>query len=212
MTGVEALNAAARRVPRWAVYALGMLPALLLLNGLLAGTLGPDPAKVVERELGLTGLQFLMAALAITPLRRLAGINLIRHRRALGLLAFGYIVLHLAAWAVLDFNLLWGEMLRDILKRPYITVGMLGFAAMLPLAATASDAAIRRMGAAAWQRLHRLAYLAGLAGALHFLLLVKTLTPTALLHAGAILMLLALRMGWAIRRGRIRALRGAPGA
>ncbi len=80
---------------------------------------------------------------------------------------------------------------------------------MLPLAVTANDAAIRRMGAAAWQRLHRLAYLAALAGALHFLLLVKTLTPSAVLHAGAILMLLALRVGWAIRRGRIRTLRGA---
>ncbi|PKP84540.1 MAG: protein-methionine-sulfoxide reductase heme-binding subunit MsrQ [Alphaproteobacteria bacterium HGW-Alphaproteobacteria-2] len=209
MPGAEALNAAARRVPRGAIYVLGALPAVFLLQGLFAGSLGPDPAKVVERELGLTGLQFLMAALAITPLRRIAGINFIRHRRALGLLAFFYIVLHLAAWVVLDFNLLWGEMLRDILKRPYITVGMLGFAAMLPLAVTANDAAIRRMGAAAWQRLHRLAYLAALAGALHFLLLVKTLTPSAVLHAGAILMLLALRVGWAIRRGRIRTLRGA---
>ncbi len=209
MPGAEALNAAARRVPRGAVYVLGALPAVFLFHGLLAGTLGPDPAKVVERELGLTGLQFLMAALAVTPLRRIAGINLIRHRRALGLLAFFYIVLHLAAWAVLDFNLLWGEMLRDILKRPYITVGMVGFVAMLPLAVTASDAAIRRMGAAAWQRLHRLAYLAALAGALHFLLLVKTLTPSAMLHAGVILMLLALRVGWVIRRGRIRALRSA---
>lgn len=209
MTVVEALNTAARRAPRAAVYVLGALPAVFLLHGLFAGSLGSDPAKVVERELGLTGLQFLIAALAITPLRRMAGINLIRHRRALGLLAFFYIVLHLAAWAVLDFNLLWGEMLRDILKRPYITVGMVGFAAMLPLAVTASDGAIRRMGAAAWQRLHRLAYLAALAGGLHFLLLVKTLTPSAVLHAGVILMLLALRLGWAIRRGRIRALRSA---
>lgn len=202
---------ALRRLPRWPVYALGMIPALLLIQGLLAGTLGPDPAKVVERELGLTALQFMIAVLAITPLRRVLGLNLIKHRRALGLLAFFYAALHLAAWAVLDFNLLWAEMGREILRRPYITVGIAGFAAMIPLALTAHDAAIRRMGAAAWQRLHRLAYLAAVAGALHYMLLVKVLTPQALLYAGAILMLLFLRLGWALRRSRLRNLRSASG-
>lgn len=212
MSLAGAINDAVRRVPRWPLYPVGMVPVVLLLYGLASGGLGPDPVKVVERELGETGLQFLIATLAITPLRRLFCISLIKYRRALGLLAFFYIALHLATWIVLDFNLLWAEMLRDIARRPYITVGVLGFATLLPLALTANDWSIRRLGAAGWQRLHKLVYLAALAGALHHLLLVKTLTPMAILHSGAILMLLALRVAWALQRSRFRRLRMAQGA
>lgn len=207
-----AINDAVRRVPRWPLYPIGMLPAVALLVGLLIGSLGPDPAKVVERELGETGLQFLIATLLVTPLRRIFSISLIKYRRALGLLAFVYIVLHLATWVVLDFNLLWSEMLREIARRPYITVGMAGFVLLLPLALTANDRSIRLLGAARWQRLHTLVYMAALAGALHYLLLVKTLTPSALLYSSAILMLLALRVVWALQRGRVRQLRAAQGA
>lgn len=206
-----AINHTVRRVPRWPLYPLGMIPAIMLLQGLLTDSLGPDPAKVVERELGETGLQFLIATLAITPLRRLFCISLIKYRRALGLLAFFYVTLHLTAWVVLDFNLLWSEMLREIARRPYITVGMFGFVLLVPLAISANDLSIRRLGAAGWQRLHKLVYVAALAGALHYLLLVKTLTPSALLYAATILMLLALRAAWALQRGRTRQLRAAQG-
>ena len=181
-------------LPRWVLYPLGLIPAALLVHALLTGGLGPDPMKALEHGLGTHGLQFLIATLAVTPLRRLTGVSLLRFRRALGLLAFFYIVLHLVTWVVLDYQFLWAEMWKEIVKRPYITIGMIGFAAMLPLAATSNDRALRWLGAARWQRLHRLAYLAAAAGSLHYLLLVKRVTLEPALYAAAILILLLLRL------------------
>lgn len=210
MPGADVLNATVRRVPRWPLYPLGLIPAGVLAFQLFAGGLGPDPMKVVEHELGETGLKFLVATLAVTPLRRLTGFSLIKYRRALGLLAFCYILMHLLTWVVLDLQFYWAEMLKDIWKRPYITIGMLGFVAMLPMAVTANDRAVRRLGAAAWQKLHRLAYVAGAAGAVHYLLLVKTVTFEPLAYAVAILVLLLLRLFWNRRRAQAR--RNGPSA
>ena len=153
------LNRQARHLPTWVVYLLGLVPLGFLVWGAIFGGIGPDPVKAIERGLGERGLQFLLASLAITPLRRV-GLNLLRFRRALGLLSFVYITLHLVAWIWLDMGLRWGEMAGDLTKRPFVIVGMIGFVAMIPLAATSWNGAIRRMGAAAWNRLHRLAYVA----------------------------------------------------
>jgi methionine sulfoxide reductase heme-binding subunit len=194
MEGVlDRANAFARRVPTWVVYTLGAVPLGFLVWGVLTNTVGADPVKAVEHRLGILGLQFLIASLAITPLRRV-GLNLIRFRRALGLLAFFYVALHLTAWVWLDMGLRWSEMAADLWKRPYIIAGMVGFAALLPLALTSTNAAIRRMGPAAWGRLHRLAYLAILAGVLHFVLLSKVWTTEVLVYAGLSLGLLAIRL------------------
>jgi sulfoxide reductase heme-binding subunit YedZ len=194
MEGVlDRANAFARRVPTWVVYTLGVVPLGFLVWGVLTNTVGADPVKAVEHRLGILGLQFLIASLAITPLRRV-GLNLIRFRRALGLLAFFYVALHLTAWVWLDMGLRWSEMAADLWKRPYIIAGMVGFAALLPLALTSTNAAIRRMGPAAWGRLHRLAYLAILAGVLHFVLLSKVWTTEVLVYAGLSLGLLAIRL------------------
>lgn len=187
------LNRQARRVPTWVVYGLGLVPLGFLVWGAVFGGIGPDPVKAIERELGERGLQFLLASLAITPLRRV-GVNLIRFRRALGLLSFLYIALHLTAWVWLDMGLRWGEMAADLTKRPFVILGMLGFLAMAPLAATSSNAAIRRMGAAAWSRLHRLAYVAILAGVIHLALLSKVWTTEILVYLTLGLGLLALRL------------------
>lgn len=187
------LNRQARRVPTWVVYLLGLVPLAFLVWGAIFGGLGPDPVKAIERGLGLRGLQFLLASLAITPLRRV-GLNLLRFRRALGLLAFLYVSLHLTAWVWLDMGLRWEEMLADLTKRPFVILGMIGFLAMVPLAATSYNAAIRRMGAAAWGRLHRLAYVAILAGALHLVLLSKVWTGQVLIYVGLALALLAVRL------------------
>jgi len=187
------LNRQARRVPTWVVYLLGLVPLAFLVWGAIFGGLGPDPVKAIERGLGLRGLQFLLASLAITPLRRI-GLNLLRFRRALGLLAFLYVSLHLTAWVWLDMGLRWEEMLADLTKRPFVILGMIGFLAMVPLAATSYNAAIRRMGAAAWGRLHRLAYVAILAGALHLVLLSKVWTGQVLIYVGLALALLAVRL------------------
>jgi methionine sulfoxide reductase heme-binding subunit len=187
------LNTQARRVPTWVVYVLGLVPLALLVWGAVFGGFGPDPVKVIERSLGERGLQFLLASLAITPLRRL-GLNLLRFRRALGLLAFAYVALHLLAWVWLDMGLRWAEMGADLTKRPFVILGMIGFLAMIPLALTSWNGAIRRMGGAAWGRLHKLAYVAILSGAAHLALLSKVWTVEVLVYLGLTLGLLAVRL------------------
>lgn len=197
---MERLNAFARRLPAWVVYLGGVVPGLWLFWQAVAGGLGADPVKAIELRLGELGLQFLIASLAVTPLRW-AGLNLIRFRRALGLLAFFYLLFHLAVWVVLDMGLRWDEMAADLVKRWYILVGMLGFALLLPLALTSTDRAIRRMGPMAWRRLHRLTYVAVLAGVAHLLLLVKVVEPEQIAYALAVIGLLAAR---ALRAARAR--------
>lgn len=190
---MDRANAFARRVPTWVIYGLGALPFLWLVWLGVQGHLGADPVKTVERTLGERGLQFLLASLAITPLRRL-GLNLIRFRRALGLVAFFYVALHLTAWVWLDMGLRWAEVTADLWKRPYILIGMVGFLALLPMALTSSNRAIRWMGPKAWGRLHRLAYLAVIAGVVHLLLLVKVWTLDELSYAALAAGLLVARL------------------
>lgn len=190
---MERLNGFARRVPTWVVYGLGLVPLGLLVWGAVFGGLGVDPVKAIEHRLGELGLQFLLASLAITPLRRV-GLNLIRFRRALGLLAFFYVALHLVAWAWLDMGLRWSEMAADLSKRPYVILGMIGFVVLIPLAVTSTNTAIRRMGPQAWGRLHKLVYVAILAGVLHLMLLSKVWTTEILIYAGLAVGLLALRL------------------
>ncbi|WP_374436273.1 protein-methionine-sulfoxide reductase heme-binding subunit MsrQ [Tabrizicola sp.] len=190
---MDRVNALARRVPTWVVYLLGLVPLAWLVWGAVSDGLGADPVKAIEHALGERGLQFLLASLAITPLRRV-GLNLLRFRRALGLLAFLYVTLHLVAWVWLDMGLRWEEMLADLTKRPFVILGMVGFVVMIPLALTSWNGAIRRLGAAAWNRLHKLAYIAILAGAAHLALLSKVWTAEILIYLGLTLGLLAVRL------------------
>lgn len=198
---MDRLNQLARRTPTAVVYAAGILPFLWIVWLTVTNGLGPDPVKAIELRLGELGLQFLVAGLIITPLRW-AGLNLIRFRRAVGLLAFFYVAMHLTAWVALDMGLRWSEMANDLVKRWYIIIGMLGFAAMIPLAITSNNRSIRKLGAAAWARLHRLTYIAALAGAIHYVVLVKAWPVEPLLYLGAVLALLGARL-W---RNRQRAM------
>lgn len=206
---IATTNRLLRRVPTWPVWLLGCVPAVWLTWLLVTGGLGVDPVAVYERELGLIALQFLIASLCVTPLLRLTGLNLIRYRRALGVLGFGYALLHLLVWVVLDKQFWWAEMGRDIVKRPFITIGMLAFALLVPLAVTSTDGAIRRMGAAAWRRLHRLAWPATILGALHYLLVVKSWPIEPILYLGVAVALVAIRLWWLRRRSAAPA-RGRP--
>ncbi|APX91049.1 sulfoxide reductase heme-binding subunit YedZ [Brevirhabdus pacifica] len=190
----DGINRTARRIPVWPLYILGVVPALAEYALGLTGRLGVDPVKAIEQQLGLYALQLLIAGLAITPLRRYFGINLLRFRRAIGLLAFFYVCAHLATWLVLDIQLLWGQIWRDILKRPYITIGMAAFAMMIPLAVTSNNRVLKRMGAAAWRRLHRLTYLVALLGSVHFVMLVKGWQLEPLIYMAIIAALLLLRL------------------
>jgi sulfoxide reductase heme-binding subunit YedZ len=179
--------------PRRAIYILGMMPACWSLYLGVADELGADPQKTLERLLGLWALRFLIICLAITPLRRMGGPNLVRFRRAVGLLAFYYACLHVTVYVLLDQGLDLAAIWADIVKRPYITVGMLAFLILTSLAITSNAPMIRRLGAA-WQRLHRLVYVAAAAAALHFLMLVKSWPAEPLLYAGAVAALLLARM------------------
>lgn len=195
---MDQINSLARRVPVNAVYLAGILPFLWIVWLAISNGLGPDPVKEIELRLGELGLQLLVAGLLVTPLRW-AGLNLIRFRRAIGLLAFFYVAMHLLTWVVLDMGLRWDQMAADLVKRWYIIIGMLAFAAMLPLAITSNNASIRRLGAATWNRLHRLTYVAALGGAVHYLMLVKAWPIEPLLYLGAITALLLVRL-WHNRR------------
>ena len=192
----QTLNAGLRRVPNWVAYALCSLPAAWLVWLIYAGGLGVDPVKELEQRLGEIALQLIVAGLAVTPLRRMTGISFLRFRRAIGIMAFVYATLHLLVWLLLDIQLRWAEIWADIVKRPYITVGMTAFVLLVPLVATSNNLALRRMGAAAWHRLHRLTYPAAVLGAVHYLMVVKAWPPEPILYLGAVLGLLALRLRW----------------
>lgn len=205
MTFAQNVNQALRRVPPWLLYPLGALPFAFLVWRAVTNDLGADPVRELEHQLGTYGLQLLLAGLLVTPIRRWTGVNLIRYRRAIGLLAFFYVAVHLMVWVFLDLQMRWSEIGADLVKRPYIIVGMIGFAALVPLAVTSNNLSIRRMGAAAWGRLHQLVYLAVLAAALHYLLLVKVWSTEPLLYALAAILLVALRIWWKLAAPRRRA-------
>ena len=190
---VQTVNGVMRRVPTWPVYLLGLLvPGWFLWLGMTGG-LGVEPIKALEHRLGELALQVFVATLAVTPLRRFTGVNLLKFRRALGLLTFYYVALHLLVWLVLDVGDA-GRIWADIVKRPYITIGMAGFLLLVPLAVTSTNGWVRRLGAPRWRRLHQLSYGAAVLGAVHFVMLAKTWAAEPLLYLAAVLCLLALRI------------------
>ena len=174
------------------IAALG--PLAWLIYASLSGNLGANPIEALIRSLGDWTLRFLLLTLAVTPLRRLSGWRWpMRYRRMLGLFAFLYATLHLAGYIVLDQFFYWPGIWEDIIKRPYITVGMVSFLLLLPLALTSNRAMMRRLGRN-WQRLHRLVYPAAIAAVLHYYMLVKADTREPLLYAGILLLLLLARL------------------
>lgn len=196
----DPVNRALRRVSAWPLYILGALPPAWLYWAALNDRLGVDPVREMEHQLGLWGLWLIIATLAVTPLRQITGISLLKYRRALGLLTFFYILCHLAVWAYYDVQT-WGRVWADIVKRPYITIGMAGLALMLPLALTSNNASIRKLGKR-WRKLHKLAYAVAILGGLHFIILVKGFQIEPLLYMAAILALLALRLPGMARKRR----------
>jgi methionine sulfoxide reductase heme-binding subunit len=189
---VDQVNGFVRKVPTWPVYILCVLPVPWLLYLAQTGGLGVEPIKALEHELGEIALQLLIVGLTITPLRRYAGLNLIKFRRCIGLMAFLYVSLHLLVWLVLDIGIL-SQIWADIIKRPYITIGMAGFLCLLPLAVTSNSYSIRKLGPK-WRTLHKLTYLAVILGGVHFIWLVKGFQLEPLLYMAVILGLLALRL------------------
>jgi sulfoxide reductase heme-binding subunit YedZ len=188
----------------WLVYVFGLLPAFLYFWWGISNQLGPNPISDLEHLLGAFALQLLIAGLCITPLRRFANLNLLKFRRAIGLLAFFYVFLHLLVWLVLDVGQT-SQIIKDIIKRPYITIGMLSFLCMLPLAITSNDLSVRRLGPK-WRLLHRITYAVCLLGGLHFVMLRKGFQLEPLIYVGLVVLLLILRFDWK------RARKGLSGA
>ncbi|MDA7966730.1 protein-methionine-sulfoxide reductase heme-binding subunit MsrQ [Ruegeria sp.] len=189
---MQAVNQILRKTPVWAVYLLGAIPAPWFFYLGMTGGLGVEPIKALEHEYGELALQLLILGLAVTPLRRYAGLNLMKFRRAIGVLTFAYVSLHLLVWLVLDVQLL-GQIWADILKRPYITVGMAAFVLMLPLAVTSNNWSVRRLGPS-WRKLHKLVYPVALLGGLHYVMLAKGFQIEPLIYLAVIIGLLALRL------------------
>ncbi|WP_411036094.1 protein-methionine-sulfoxide reductase heme-binding subunit MsrQ [Shinella sp. BYT-45] len=176
----------------WLLYALGLVPAAYGFWLGATGQLPGNPVKEFEHLLGLWALRFLVATLAVTPVRDLFGINWIRYRRALGLLAFWYVLMHFLTYMVLDQYLNFSAILVDIAKRPFITIGMAAFVMLIPLALTSNAWSIRKLGPR-WGKLHRLVYVIAAAGALHFAMSVKVVGPEPLIYIGLVLLLLLWR-------------------
>ena len=155
------------------VFLICLVPFAQLAYGAYTGDLGVNPIEFITRFTGSWALIILIASLAVTPLRRITGWNeLIKFRRMLGLFAFFYALLHFSTYLVLDHFFDFPAIGKDILKRPYVTAGFIGFVVMIPLAITSTAAMIRRLGKR-WQQLHRLVYVAAIAGVIHFYWLVK---------------------------------------
>jgi sulfoxide reductase heme-binding subunit YedZ len=197
----DRINTAARLVPTWVIYVLGAAYVVWLFWLGATGGLGVEPINALERELGQGAIKLLVVGLAITPLRRFAGINLIRFRRAIGVTAFAFIVVHLSVWLVLDlqsFARIWS----DILKRPFITIGMVAFTLMIPLAFTSNNLSVRKLGMA-WRQLHKLTYIIVILGGIHFVMVRKGIQLEPLIYLVVIAVLLALRIKWRKPQGRL---------
>ena len=183
------------------VWLAGLGPIVWLLYRFWTGTLGANPISFVTNTLGDWTLRILLASVAMTPLRTLFGLSWpATLRRLLGLFAFFYALLHFSVWFVLDHFFDWPEMGTDILKRPYITVGMTALIILVPLAVTSTSGMIRRLGGANWRRLHRLVYASAAAAILHFLWLAKVGRTDQYVYAAILAVLLGVRVVGAARR------------
>ncbi len=183
-----------KRTAKAVLFTLSLVPALLLVRGMLTGDLGVNPAETIQLQTGRWALRFLLITLAVTPVRRIFRWNaVIQYRRMLGLFAFFYASLHFASYIVLDQYFALDAMIADVFKRPFITVGFAAFVLMLPLALTSTKGWIRRLGRR-WQLLHRLVYVSAICAVVHFVWKVKLVIGDPVLYAGILAVLLGYRV------------------
>ena len=181
--------------PKLVVFINSLIPLALLLWDVSRNRVGPNPLEFATRTTGMLTLVFLCLTLAVTPLRQIFGLNsLVKYRRMLGLFAFFYGSLHLLTYIWFDrwFNLL--STAEDVVQRPFILVGMTAYLLMVPLAITSTNRMVKRLGGKSWARLHRLAYVAAIAGVVHFWMLVKSDTRLPLTFGFIVLFLLGYRL------------------
>jgi len=197
MTAAQRINQWAKHIPAWPIYILGFVPGAWWLYLALTNQFGAEPAIRLEHELGEFALQLLILSLLITPLRDWFKLNFIKYRRAIGLMAFYYVLLHLATYLLLDQQVQWvgwDAVIKDITKRPYIIVGVVSLVVLIPLALTSTNWAIRKLGPVKWRWIHRLTYVAILAGAAHYVMLQKVWEVEPLIYFGIASALVLMRV------------------
>ena len=181
--------------PKLVIFINSLVPLALLLWDVYRKQVGPNPLDFATKTTGMLTLIFLSLTVAVTPLRKIFGINsLVKYRRMLGLFAFFYGSLHLLTYVWFDrlFNL--KSVGQDVVRRPFILIGMTAFLLMVPLAITSTNKMVKRLGGKRWARLHRLVYVAAIAGVVHFWMLVKSDTRLPLTFAFVVLFLLGYRL------------------
>lgn len=180
-----------------------LLPLLVLVYYATTDGLGANPISFVTNWLGQWTFRLLLVTLALTPLRIVFGVGWpLLLRRLLGLFAFAYASLHFLVWILIDHYFNWDQMLADLVKRRYITVGMLALLLLMPLAATSTSGMVRRLGGTVWRRIHRVVYLVGVLAALHFLWLAKQGRTAPYVYAAILALLLGVRVWGALRLAR----------
>lgn len=189
-----------RWVTKPIIFVASLVPFALLVWDGVANNLGANPVEAIRLYTGDWTLRFLLITLAVTPLRRITGWNaMLRLRRMLGLFAFFYACLHFVSYIWLDQFFALDAIIEDVLDRPYITVGVASFLLLIPLAVTSTNGMVRRLGAKRWQRLHRLVYVIGIGGVIHFLWLVKSDISQPVIYGAVLALLLGYRVIWALR-------------
>jgi sulfoxide reductase heme-binding subunit YedZ len=181
------------------VFIGSLLPACWLIFALLTNQLGANPIEALTRESGLWALKFLILTLTITPLRWLTGWNILGAiRRMLGLYVFFYAVIHMLLYLWLDQFFDVNEIIKDIIKRPFITIGFFTFASLIPLVITSNNAMVKKLGGVRWKRLHKLTYFIAAASCVHFYMLVKADKFEPLIYGLIVVILLGARIYKAI--------------
>jgi methionine sulfoxide reductase heme-binding subunit len=184
------------------VFVLSLVPAAYLVFLGFTNNLGVNPAETLQLETGTWALRFLIATLTVTPLRRLTGWNrVISYRRMLGLFAFFYAFAHFLTYLILDQYFALDQMMADVVKRPFITMGFIAFVLMIPLALTSTKGWIRRLGRR-WQSLHRLIYVSAAAASIHYVWKVKVVLGAPVYYALAVALLLGFRVLWSVRSAK----------
>ena len=178
------------------VWGLGLMPLAWLAWLVVNQDLTANPAEFMNRYLGEWAIRILWVALAVTPLKILTGWKqAVRFRRLIGLFAFFYVVLHVASYVVVDQYFDWAAIWEDIVKRVYITVGMVALVILVALAATSWSGMVKRLGGKNWNRLHQGVYIAGICAAIHFIMMRKGFQIEPLVYAGILAALLGTRLG-----------------
>jgi methionine sulfoxide reductase heme-binding subunit len=185
------------------VFIACLEPLVWLLIRTLTGRLGINPVEDLELTTGIWALRFLVITLAVTPVRRITGWNrVIQYRRMFGLFTFFYVCVHFAIYIGIDQFFAFGSILKDVAKRPFITMGFTAFVLMIPLALTSTKGWIRRLGRR-WQVLHRLIYISAVCAAIHYLWKVKVMIGSPVYYAMVIGLLLGFRILWQLRSAKL---------